>query len=106
MSDMSSTRPGSIEPSLPALRRARGLVLAVIAIVVGLSFAQHPAPSLTDGGLGVSLSLVVLVASSVTLVRRVEPAIVAVAVGALIVSSAALVWLQAGGAGMAGLFVA
>jgi len=103
---MSSTRPGSIEPSLPALRRARGLVLAVIAIVVGLSFAQHPAPSLTDRGLGVSLSLVVLVAASVTLVRRVEPAIVAVAIGALIVSSAALVWLQAGGAGMAGLFVA
>ena len=103
---MSSTRPGSIEPSLPALRRARGLVLAVIAIVVGLSFAQHPAPSLTDRGLGVSLSLVVLVAASVTLVRRVEPAIVAVAIGALIVSSAALVWLQAAGAGMAGLFVA
>jgi signal transduction histidine kinase len=80
--------------------------LAVIAIVVALSFAQHPAPSLTGTGLGVSLSLLLLVAASFTLVRRVEPAIVAVAIGALIASSAALVWLQAGGAGMAGLFVA
>jgi signal transduction histidine kinase len=106
MTDMSLARPGSIDHSRPALRRVRLLGMAVIAVVVVLSFTQHPAPSLTGIGVGVSLSLFLMVAASVTLVRGVEPAIIMVAIGALIVSSAALVWLQPGGAGMAGLFVA
>jgi signal transduction histidine kinase len=78
----------------------------VIAVVVALSFAQHPAPSLTGSGLGVSLSLAVLVAATATLVRRVDPPLTAIALTGLIVASACLVWLQPGGAAEPGLFVA
>ena len=103
---MSWARPTPIYESLPALRRARWIGLVVVAAVVGLSFAQHPAPSLSGTGLGVSLSLLLLIAATITLVRRDEPALIMVSIGVLIVSSAALVWLQPSGAGMAGLFVA
>lgn len=95
-----------IDESLPAFRRARLLPPVVIAVVVVLSFAQHPAPSLTGSGLGVSLSLAVLVAATTTLTLRVEAPITALAVTGLIVASACLVWLQPGGAGEAGMFVA
>jgi signal transduction histidine kinase len=105
MADLSWARPGPIDPSLPAMRGARWIGVAVIAAVVGLSFAQHPAPSLTGSGLAVSLSLACMVAASVTVVRTDRPAIIIVATGVLIVASAALIWLQAGGAGVAGLFV-
>jgi signal transduction histidine kinase len=106
MADLSWASPRPIDPSLPAMRWARWVGVAVIAAVVGLSFAQHPAPSLTGTGLAVSLSLLCMVGASVTVVRTDRPAIIMIATGVLIVASAALIWLQAGGAGVAGLFVA
>jgi signal transduction histidine kinase len=78
----------------------------VIAVVVVVSFAQHPAPSLSGSGLGVSLSLAVLVAATATLVLRLETPVTAIALAGLIAASACLVWLQPNGAGDAGLFVA
>jgi signal transduction histidine kinase len=106
MSDAAARAPGPIDPSLPALRRARGVALVVIAAVVALSLAEHPGPSLTGAGLGVSLSLTLLVAATVTLLRRPEATITAIALTALIAASASLAWLQPGSAGDAGLFVA
>ena len=78
----------------------------MIAVVVLLSFVQHPRPSLAGSGLGVSLSLAVLVAAIATLVRRVDAPVAAVALAGLIGASACLVWLQPGGAAEPGLFVA
>ena len=106
MTDRPAVRTGPIEQSLPALRRARGVAPAVIVVVVALSFAQHPAPSLAGSGLAVSLSLAVLVAGITTLVRRVDAPVTAMALAGLIVASACLVWLQPGGAAEPGLFVA
>jgi signal transduction histidine kinase len=90
----------------PALRPARRFGLTVILVVVGLSFFEDPAPALSGRGLGVSLSIAVLLGSALTLVFRTEASLAAVAVLAMIASSAALVWLQPEGAGDAGLFVA
>jgi signal transduction histidine kinase len=106
MAEVSWASPGPIDPSPPMVSGARWVGVAVIAAVVGLSFAGHPGPSLTGTGLAVSLSLVCMIAASVAAVRTDRPAIIIVATGALIVASGALIWLQAGGAGVAGLFVA
>ena len=106
MADKAVAGRGPIDQSPPALRRAQLLPPAVVAAVIVLSFTQDPAPSLTGSGLGVSLSLAVLVAATATLVLRDEPTVIAIAVAALIIGSACLVWLQPNGAGNAGLFVA
>ena len=50
--------------------------------------------------------MAVLVAATATLVRRAGATATAIALAALIVASASLVWIQPSGAGMAGLFVA
>jgi signal transduction histidine kinase len=97
---------GLSDRSLPAVPRARWLAPVVIAVVVVLSFVQHPGPSLTGAGLGVSLSLVGLVAATATLVLRVDARLTAIALTGLIAASACLVWLQPGGAAEPGLFVA
>jgi len=78
----------------------------VIAAVAAISVAEQPAPSLSGIGIGVLLCLLALVGATIALVRVSDPRIDLAAVSALILSSAALVWLQPGGAGMAGLFVA
>jgi len=106
MTDAAAAPPGPSDQSLPALRRARWVPPLVIAFVVALSLAQHPGPALTGSGLAVSLSLAVLVAATATLVRRSEARITAIALTALIAASACLAWLQPGGAGDAGMFVA
>jgi signal transduction histidine kinase len=106
MADLSWVRPGLIDPPRPAMRGARWVGVAVIVVAVGLSFARHPAPSLTGAGLPVSLSVLCMLAASVTVVRTDRPVIIMVAIGVLILASAALVWLQGGGAGAVGLFVA
>lgn len=79
---------------------------AVIAVVVALSAAQDPGPSVTGSGLAVSLSLAVMVAATATLVLRGEAPAIAAALTGLIVASAGLAWLQPDGAGDAGMFVA
>lgn len=106
MTDAAGTYPAPIDPSLPALRRARRVALVVIAVVVAISVTQHATPSLTGTGLGASLSLAVLAAANLTLVRRAGATSAAITLAALIVASASLLWLQPGGTGMAGLFVA
>jgi signal transduction histidine kinase len=98
--------PGAIDDSLPALGWMRRVAPAVIAVVVALSFAQQPAPSLSGTGLGVSLSLAVLVAATVMLVRHGDVTLTAIALTALIAASAALLWLQPGGAAVVGMFLA
>jgi signal transduction histidine kinase len=100
------SRCGEPDQSLPALRRARRVPPVMVVAVIAISFAQHPAPGLTGSGLAVTVSLLVMSAAIITLVRLNEPAISAVAIVAMIAASAALVWLQPGGAGGAGLFVA
>jgi uncharacterized membrane protein len=80
--------------------------VVVVAVVVALAIGQQPAPALTGSGLAVLLSLALLCAATVALVREPEAAIELAALGAMILGSATLVWLQPGGAGAAGLFVA
>jgi signal transduction histidine kinase len=106
MADTAAAHTGPIDQPLPGLRRAELLPPVVIAAIVVLSFTQDPAPSLTRSGLGVSLSLGVMVAATAVLYLRVETPVIAIAVAGLIVASACLVWLQPGGAGEAGMFVA
>jgi signal transduction histidine kinase len=68
---------------------------------------RHPAPALTGDGLGVTLSLLVLLACAAVLTRRVDVRTTTAALVGLIAGSAALVWLQSpDGAGIAGLFLA
>jgi signal transduction histidine kinase len=95
-----------VDESLPGLRRAWQFALVVIATVVVLSCVQQPAPSLTGPGLGVSASLAVLLAATVTLVLRVDAPATAIGLTGLIAASASLVWFQPSGAGEAGMFVA
>lgn len=78
----------------------------VVVAVIAISFSQEPAPGLAGSGLAVTVSLLVLLAATITLIRREETAITAAAIGAMIVGSAALVWLQPDGTAEAGLFVA
>jgi signal transduction histidine kinase len=89
-----------------ALRWVRGLGVVVIAVVLALTIAQTPAPGLSGRGLAVTLSLVVLLGAGVTALGRATTLGLRSALGAMIVSSAGLVWLQGAGAGVAGLFVA
>jgi signal transduction histidine kinase len=106
--------PESNPPTADALQAAalttrwlRPLGVATIAVVLALSFGQHPAPALRGSGLAVTVALVVLVASFVALVRHVgggQGRIVALV--ALIGASSALVYAQHGGLGVAGLFLA
>jgi signal transduction histidine kinase len=106
MTQAPSAPPEPSDGPLPALLRLRRAGLVVIAVVVGITVAQHPAPSLSATGLGVLLCLLGLFGATVVLGRLTGPRIDLVALGAMILSSSALVWLQPAGAGMAGLFVA
>jgi signal transduction histidine kinase len=105
ISRMTDSAAESLE-QLPAMRRAHRVGPAVVAVVVVISFLQEPAPALTGRGLGVSLSLLALIAATVVLVRRSGAWTTLAALGAMIVAAAGLVWLQPTGAGAAGLFVA
>jgi signal transduction histidine kinase len=106
MNNTGPRNPEAIDQSLVAMRRARGIAVAVIAAVVVLSLTGHPRPGLTGRGLGVSLALVVLLAAPATLVRRRQPTITAIALTVLTGASASIAWLQPSSAGTAGLFVA
>jgi signal transduction histidine kinase len=88
-------------------RWLRPLGVTTIAVVLALSFGQHPAPALHGGGLAVTIALAVLVASFIALVRHSggEQGVL-VALVALIGASSALVYTQHGGLGVAGLFLA
>jgi signal transduction histidine kinase len=107
MSQMLAAGPDAPERTLPqSLGLGRRIAPAVIVVIVAISFAQHPAPALTGNGLAVSLSLLLLIGSTVTLTRRADARVTVAALGSMILGSAALVWLQPDGAGVAGLFLA
>jgi signal transduction histidine kinase len=107
---MPASRPqATIDPQAAALttRWLRPLGVTTIAVVLALSFEQHPAPALHGSGLPVTIALVVVVASFVGLVRHGGGARGGlVALSALIGASSALVYTQHGGLAVAGLFVA
>jgi signal transduction histidine kinase len=94
------------EHSLPALRYARRVGTAVIAVVVVLAAFQHPRPALSGAGLAVSLALIALLACTVALLSGASSRATSAVLPAMVAASGALVWLQPGGAGVAGLFVA
>jgi signal transduction histidine kinase len=106
MADVAAAQSGSLYEPLPAMRRARRLGLVAVVVAIGLAFGQHPAPAFAGRGLGVSLSVAVLAGSAIALARSAEANVIAVALTGMISASAALLWLQPGGAGDAGLFVA
>jgi signal transduction histidine kinase len=103
MGDASASGPRSLDQAVRWIRR---LGVVVIAVVLGLSIAQAPAPAFTGQGLGVTLSLIVLLGSAVWSLGHTAPAGLLGSLSAMVLSSAALVWLQRSGAGVAGLFVA
>jgi signal transduction histidine kinase len=80
--------------------------VVAIGVVIGLSIAQRPAPALSGRGLGVLVALGLLLAATVAYIRSRETAVVPAALSAMIVSSAALVWLQPDGTSDVALFVA
>jgi len=91
-----------------AVRWLRPLGIAVI-VIVGVSAARtHPQPSLDGKGLGVLLALVGFTAGwlAAVRVRSAPPAVQVPAYGLLVVSSAALMWLQPNGPGFLGVFIA
>jgi signal transduction histidine kinase len=103
----------TLEPASPshadplATRWLGPLAVGTIAVVVGLSLQAHPSPALHGDGLAGSIALLVLVASFATLMRRPRGRLTPeLALGAMIAASASLVWIQGGGPGVAGLFIA
>lgn len=107
MPQVLATGPDPLERTLSEnLGPARRIAPVVIAVIIAIAFAQHPAPALAGNGLAVTLSLVLLIACAAVLTRRMDARATAAALAAMIVGSAALVWLQPNGAGVAGLFLA
>jgi signal transduction histidine kinase len=106
ISPMTDARPAgsrSLDRSLPWIRPVG---VGAIAVVAGVSIAQRPSPALSGGGLLVLVALVLLIASTIANVRVLAVPVVAAAVSAMILSGAALVWLQPGGTSEVALFVA
>ena len=103
MSDASGSEARSLDQAMSWIR---GLGVVVIVVVLGLSVGQAPAPAFAGQGLWVTLSLIVLVGSAVLSFGRTAQAGLLGPLIAMVLSSAALVWLQSSGAGAAGMFVA
>jgi signal transduction histidine kinase len=83
----------------------RWVGVAAIAVVIVLSIGQRPAPALSGSGLGVLVSEGVLIAATLAYIRSRAQAVMPAALTAMIVSSAALVWLQPDSISGVGLFV-
>jgi hypothetical protein len=90
----------------PGMRRARLLGPAIAVVIVVLSLWERPAPALSGAGLVVVLALAGLVASVAVLLRRPGERTRLAALGAMGAVSSTLVWIQHGGPGVAGLFLA
>ena len=103
MTDAPPARPRSFERSAPWVR---WVGVGAIAVVIGVSIGQRPAPAVSGSGLGVLVSQVVLLVATVAYVRSRALAVLLAALSAMILSSAALLWLQQGGASEVALFVA
>jgi signal transduction histidine kinase len=90
----------------PTAGWARPLGIATIAVVVAVSFGQHPAPALHGSGLAVTIALIVLVASIAAILRNPRGRrTTIVAPVAMIAASAVLIWTQDGSPAIAGLFI-
>jgi signal transduction histidine kinase len=103
MTDAAPARAPSFDRSPPWVRWVGA---AAIAVVIALSIVERPAPALSGSGLGVLVSQGVLLVASVAYVRSRAPAVMPAALIAMIVSAAALVWLQPDGTSGVALFVA
>jgi signal transduction histidine kinase len=103
MTDAAPAGSRSFDRSLPWVRPVG---IGAIAVVVGVSIAQRPSPALSGSGLAVLVALVLLIAATIANVRVPAIPVVAVAVSAMILSGAALVWLQPSGTSEVALFVA
>jgi signal transduction histidine kinase len=91
----------------PASRWLWPLAAVTIAVVSVLSLGQRPTPALHGGGLPAAAALVVLIASAAALLLREDSDRAETpALAAMIAASAALMWIQTGGPGVAGFFVA
>jgi signal transduction histidine kinase len=102
----SGSEPSSpARPMGPAARWLRVLGVATVLITAGLSLGADPAPALHGEGLVVTLALATLVAS-VAIARRPGSWPPAGAAVAMILASVVLLWVQSGGPGVAGLFLA
>ncbi len=90
------------------LRRLRPLGAAIVAIMLVTGSRSHPHPGLHGRGLAVLAALIVFTAAWVTTMRAraAPPRLQAPLFLVLILSSAALVWLQPNGPGILGVFVA
>ncbi|MFG2037651.1 sensor histidine kinase [Dactylosporangium sp. NPDC048998] len=89
------------------VRWLRPLAPLVMAVVVWAAWTAEPAPALAGAGRPVSLALAAFVlagAGALATAGRAGPAH-AGCVATLLAASAALVWLQPDGAGVAGIFV-
>jgi signal transduction histidine kinase len=84
----------------------RWVAVAAIAVVIGLSIGERPAPGLSGSGLGVLVAQGVLIAAIVAYVCLRAPTVIPVALSAMVSGGAALMWLQPDGAGAVVLFVA
>jgi signal transduction histidine kinase len=77
-----------------------------VAAIVALSIGGHPSPALHGGGLTVLIALAVLVLVTPILRPMQGSRGELLALAVMIAASAALLWTQSGGAGIAGLFIA
>jgi signal transduction histidine kinase len=107
MADSNTQSSSAPRDQGPMASWLRPLGVATIALVVALSLREHPTPALHGDGLGVTVALIVLVASIVSVVRRPSGRwSMMLAPVTMIGASSALVWTQSGGPAIAGLFVA
>jgi signal transduction histidine kinase len=90
------------------LRRLRPLGAVIVAIMLVAGSRSHPHPGLHGRGLAVLAALIVFTAAWVSTMRTraAPPRVQAPLFLVLILSSAALVWLQPNGPGILGVFVA
>jgi signal transduction histidine kinase len=106
---MDEAQPLPSKPSEPdplVARWLRPLAIATFAAVLALSLLGNPAPSLHGDGLVVSVALVFFAASFLALLsRHCRSWLELVALVTMIGASAALIWTQRNGSGLAGLFL-
>jgi signal transduction histidine kinase len=89
------------------VRWLRPLAPFIMAVVVWSACTTKPGPALSGPGLAVSSALAAFVLAGALAVATLSGRVPvhAAAVGTLLVASAALVWLQPDGVGVAGIFV-
>jgi signal transduction histidine kinase len=106
MTEEDSQRAYGGQVERPIGRWLRPLGVATIVVVVALSSREHPSPALHGDGLVVTVALSVLVASIAGILWRPgwRPG-VTLAPLTMIAASSALMWVQNGGPGIAGVFV-